>query len=108
MPDPSLRDALRSVRDDAEGLERLHARLPILLERARRAREEAADPRVQLAWLAPRWLGRMVAVAAVVTLAALLWPAATPRGASEASLDGWALSGSTAEDADPVLRALLR
>lgn len=109
MPEPSLRDALRSQEGrQQDGLERLASRLPAMLERARLLREEASDPRVQLALLAPRWLGRMAMVAAVVAVVSLLWPARAPSGTSSTTLDRWVISGSVGEDEDPVLGALLR
>jgi hypothetical protein len=97
MPEPTAQDH-RSV-------ERLAARVPWMLERAAALRREAADPRVQLAALAPRYLSGMAAVAALAIAAALLWPVPTP---ASSGVDGWVVSGSAPQSNDPVLQALTR
>lgn len=94
--------------EDHAAVERLAGRVPWMLARAAALRTEAADPRVQLAALAPRWLSAMAAVAALVTAAALLWPASTRSSTSGVSVDGFVVSGSASQDEDPVLRALMR
>ncbi|HEX5042786.1 MAG TPA: hypothetical protein VFV75_07755 [Candidatus Polarisedimenticolaceae bacterium] len=88
---------------DHEGMERLTGRVPWMLARAAALREAAADPRVQLAALAPRWLTAMAAVAALVTAAALLLPT-HPTGVG---VEAWVVSGSAPQSDDPVLRALM-
>ena len=108
MAEPTLRDLLLPSGGDEEGVERLAAEVQEMLARARLQREEASDPRAQLAALAPRWLGRMAAVAAIVALTALLWPARGDKGTSGTALDRWVLSGTAPEQDDPVLGALLR
>ena len=99
---------LEPSQEDHAAVERLAGRVPWMLARAAALRAEAADPRVQLAALAPRWLSGMAAVAALLTAAALLWPQATTPTASSTSVDGYVLSGSVSQDQDPVLRALTR
>ncbi|HET9300526.1 MAG TPA: hypothetical protein VFO11_11325 [Candidatus Polarisedimenticolaceae bacterium] len=89
---------------DHEAVARLATRVPWMLQRAAALREAAADPRVQLAALAPRWLAGMAAVAALAITAALLWPASTP---TSNGVDGWVLSGSAPQSDDPVVRALM-
>lgn len=89
---------------DHEAVERLAARVPWMLERAVALRREAADPRVQLAALAPRWLTAMAAVAVLAMAAALLAPATTP---TSSGVDGWVLSGAAPQTDDPVVRALM-
>lgn len=109
MPEASLRDVLRAgERDEQEGVSRLASRLPAMLQRARLLREEAADPRVQLALLAPRWLARMAAVAAIVAVVSLLWPSRASSITPSTALDRWVISGSAGEAEDPVLGALLQ
>ena len=95
---------LEPTPQDHEAVERLATRVPWMLERAAALRREAADPRVQLAALAPRWLSGMAAVAALAMAAALLWPARTP---ARSGVDGWVLSGSAPQSDDPVVRALM-
>ena len=97
---------LEPSREDHAAVERLASRVPWMLARAAALRKEAADPRVQLAILAPRWLPAMAAVAALVTLAAFLWPE-KPASAATA-VDGWVVSGAVSQDQDPVLRELMR
>jgi hypothetical protein len=100
---------LEPSQEDRAAVERLAGRVPWMLARAAALRKEAADPRVQLAVLAPRWLSAMAAVAAIVTLAALLRPSQAPKSASAAAaVDGWVMSGSVPQDDDPVLRELMR
>jgi len=99
---------LEPTREDHEAMERLAARVPWMLERVAAARRESEDPRVQLAALAPRWLSGMAAVAALVTAAALLWPASAQNGGAGSGIDSFVVSGSASQDQDPVLRALTR
>ena len=99
---------LEPSREDHEAVERLAGRVPWMLARAAALREEAGDPRVQLATLAPRWLSGMAAVAVLATAAALLWPGSSARTTSGTSVDRFVVSGSASQDQDPVLRALLR
>ena len=94
--------------DEEAAIERMVGDVPGMLRRARLLREETADPRVQVALLAPRWLGRMAAVAALVGALALLWPASSDQAAAGTSLDRWVVSGTAADEGDPVLGALLR
>lgn len=93
---------------DHDAVERLAARVPWMLERAAALRREAADPRVQLAALAPRWLSGMAAVAALVTVAAVLWPSASQTGTTSGSVESYVVTGSASQDRDPVLRAIMR
>ena len=90
---------------DHAAAERLAARVPAMLARAAALRKEVADPLVQLTALAPRWLSGMAAVAVLVTAAALFWPAPVQPATS---LEGFVVSGSAAQDEDPVIRALTR
>ena len=96
---------LEPTPDDRAITERLVSRVPSMLARAAVLRGEAADPLVQLAALAPRWLSGMTAVAVLVTAAALFWPSPTQPATG---LEGFVVSGSAAQDDDPVLRALTR
>jgi hypothetical protein len=99
---------LEPTPQDHEAVERLTARVPWMLARAAVLRREAADPRVQLAAVAPRWLTAMAAVAALVTAAALLLPASSSsKSAAGAGIEGWMVSGSAPQGDDPVLRALM-
>jgi hypothetical protein len=81
-----------------------------MMARAAALRDEASDPRVQLALLAPRWLPRLAAVAALACAAALLWPSSRDgRSSAASSLDRFVLSGTAPQQPeDPVLGALLR
>jgi len=99
---------LEPSQEDHAALERLAGRVPWMLERAAALRNEATDPRVQLAALAPRWLTGMAAVAVLVTAAAVLWPSAKQQATSGSSVDRFVVSGSASQDQDPVSRALLR
>ena len=98
---------LEPTPQDHEAVERLAARVPWMLEQAGALRREAADPRVQLAALAPRWLAGLAAVAALAMATALLWPAATPTHTMRSGVDGWVLSGSAPQSDDPVVQALM-
>lgn len=101
---------LEPTAEDRASVEALVARVPGMLARAAVLREQAADPRVQLALLAPRWLPRMAAVAALACIAALLWPSSRDgRNSAASSLDRFVLSGTAPQQQeDPVLGALLR
>ena len=100
---------LKPSAEDRASVERLVPRVPGMLARAAALREEAADPRVQLALLAPRWLPRLAAVAALACAAALLWPSSGEgRNNPATSLDRFVVSGTAPQQDDPVLGALLR